>query len=203
MRINRIVARKRLRRIKVIITVVATVIVVSITVAVLTTCGESNASEPETNKTQEPYQTETLTEIPTMESRSQRSIETLETEETEKKTLYTEEDIVYICKTVAGEALICSREEQALVVWTILNRVDAQGVFRHQNTIEDVVLHKGAFDGYHPDNEYPEEIRTLVVEELDKWCEGEEAPTLKPYTTDNTYLYFEGDGRHNWFRTDY
>ena len=111
---------------------------------------------------------------------------------------YSSRDVTLVCQTVYGEARGCSRAEQMLVAWCICNRVDTTG-----SSIEQVVLAPGQFCGYSSRNPVTDEIYNLVLEVLDSWSRGQEALVYEPYATTSNYLYFSGDGVHNWFREEY
>lgn len=114
--------------------------------------------------------------------------------------LYSQEEVDLVAKTIYGEARGCSDAEKRLVAWCICNRVDA-GTWG--DTIEDVVTYPGAFYGYN--ESWPEDSECVKVAQdvLTEWGDGEEADILEPYATTNGYLYFVGDGKHNWFREEY
>nr|DAH87297.1 MAG TPA: Spore cortex-lytic enzyme, lytic transglycosylase [Caudoviricetes sp.] len=111
---------------------------------------------------------------------------------------YSSYEVTLVCQTVYGEARGCSREEQMLVVWCICNRADSNGA-----SIEQVVTAPRQFHGYNPEHPVPDEIRSVVLEVLDAWSRGQEALVYEPYATTSEYLYFSGDGAHNWFREEY
>lgn len=111
---------------------------------------------------------------------------------------YTVHEVELVSKAVWGEARGCSLEEQALVVWCICNRADERN-----QSIAEVVTAPYQFQGYCADNPVEEDIRALVVQVLNQWAAGEEALVLEPYATTSEYLYFWGDGEHNWFREEY
>ena len=111
--------------------------------------------------------------------------------------IYTESDAELIAKTVYGEARGCTQDEMRLVVWTILQRVGADGF---PDSIEGVVLEPKQFQGYRKTNPVDLEIYELVVEELKKWASGEDPPTYEPWATDTPYYYFDGRDGSNWFR---
>lgn len=111
---------------------------------------------------------------------------------------YTEHEVELVSKAVWGEARGCSLEEQALVVWCVCNRVDERN-----QSITEVVTAPHQFQGYCADNPVEKDIRALVVQVLNQWAAGEEALVLAPYATTSEYLYFWGDGEHNWFREEY
>ena len=114
--------------------------------------------------------------------------------------LYSQEEVARVAKTIYGEARGCSEAEKRLVAWCILNRVD-DGTWG--DTIEDVVTYPNAFHGY--DESWPEDGECIEVAQdvLAEWKTGGEADVLEPYATTSEYLYFGGDGEHNWFREEY
>lgn len=118
--------------------------------------------------------------------------------EVEPTAKYSSYEVTLLCQTVWGEARGCSREEQMLVVWCICNRADSSG-----KSIEQVVLQPNQFYGYNPEHPVTNEIREVVYEVLDAWSRNETALVYEPYATSPNYLYFSGDGVHNWFREEY
>jgi len=110
---------------------------------------------------------------------------------------YTPDDVIMLAKTVWGEARGCSPDEQALVVWTVLNRVDDG---RFGATIAKVITRRHQFKGYKKGHPVKREILAVVMREVQKWSRGEEPPLLPPYAKKAPYLYFSGRRGHNWFR---
>ena len=117
----------------------------------------------------------------------------------ERYHFYSEADVVMLARVVWTEARSCSREEQALVVWTALQRVDSG---RFGASIEDVITAPYQF-AYSETAPVDEAIYALCHRELELWALGEPPPTLYPYANTLPYYYFEGDGSHNWFRGSY
>jgi len=113
---------------------------------------------------------------------------------------YTDYDIEMLAKTVWGEARGCAPDEQWLVVWTVLQRVDADN---WGGTILSVVTAPHQFQGYREGNPVDEDIYALCAAELGKWAVGEAAPTHEVYAPTVPYFFFEGSGRHNWFRAEW
>lgn len=111
---------------------------------------------------------------------------------------YSSYEITLTAKAVWGEARGCSREEQMLVVWCICNRADAG-----DKRVEEIVTAPYQFHGYHEDNPVDPDIVAVVEEVFEAWAHGEEALVYPPYATTSEYLFFYGDGRHNWFREEY
>jgi hypothetical protein len=109
-------------------------------------------------------------------------------------------EIDILAKVVWGEARGCTPEEQRLVVWTILQRVDDP---RWPNTIKDVVTQRGQFPGYRENSPICEYIWILCYDEVLDWIQGGTPPILEPYAPAAPYYFFDGDGRNNWFREDW
>lgn len=108
------------------------------------------------------------------------------------------EAVEILAKLVYGEAGICSTTEQAAVVWCVLNRVDAGG-----GDIIAVATAPNQFYGYRPGNPVSADIEALVRDVLARWraedtCIGSVGRVLP-----EGYLWFTGDGKHNWFRNAY
>ena len=101
-----------------------------------------------------------------------------------------------LAKTVWAEARGCGPEEQALVIWCILQRVDDQ---RWPDTIAGVLAEPSQFD-YSPDYQVDPAILALCAAEMEKWRMGGEPPTHEVYAPEPAYFFFEGDGAHNYFR---
>ncbi len=119
------------------------------------------------------------------------------------ETPLTNTDVVLLSKTVWGEARGCAPEEQRLVVWTVLQRVDAGGVFAQYDTIEAAITAPGQFVGYDDNNPVEPDIYDLCLEVLSEWQRGAEPPTHEIYAPTAPYYFFDGDGQHNWFREEW
>lgn len=119
------------------------------------------------------------------------------------ETPLTNSDVTLLAKTVWGEARGCTPEEQRLVVWTVLQRVDADGAFAQYDTIEAVITAPGQFVGYNENHPVDPDIYDLCLEALADWQSGAEPPTHEIYAPTVPYYFFDGDGRHNWFREEW
>lgn len=111
---------------------------------------------------------------------------------------FTEEEVDVISKTVWGEAKGLNKLEQSAVVWCILNYVDAG-----YGSIVEATTYPNRFLGYNPDFPVTDEIKALVEDVLIRWqveklCDGDVGRTLP-----SDYLWFYGDGKHNYFRNSY
>ena len=110
---------------------------------------------------------------------------------------WTYHDVDLLSRMVWGEGRGVSRNEQKLIVWTALNRVDHRN---YPNTIAGVVWARGQFVGYSSRHPVTVAIRQMTMEVLEAWDRGEQAKVYPPFARTPNYLYFHGDGRHNWFR---
>ena len=108
----------------------------------------------------------------------------------------------YLAKTIYGEARGCSTTEQAAVVWCVLNRVDDESGLWPDDIVA-VVTQPSQFHGYDPDHPVLPELLALAEDVLSRWeiedsCVGDVGRVLP-----REYTYFSGDGRHNYFRTEW
>jgi len=110
---------------------------------------------------------------------------------------WTDQDVVTLSRMVWGEGRGVSRNEQKLIVWTVLNRLDNG---RYGSSIRAVVTARGQFVGYRSHHPVTDPIRSAVIYVLEAWDRGEPALVYPPFARTPYYLYFHGDGRHNWFR---
>ena len=112
---------------------------------------------------------------------------------------------IALAKAMWGEDRGGTTTEKAAVAWCVLNRVDSDDPSFPDDVIsvcaQDYPCKQ--FDGYNPD--YPVEPELLALAEdvlarweLEKLGVGTVGRVLPP-----DYLYFEGDGQHNYFRREY
>lgn len=101
-------------------------------------------------------------------------------------------DAELLAKTAWGEARGCSPTEIAAVMWCILNRVDS-GDF--PDTVVEVVEAPGQFQGYSEDNPVTDDLLTIAYDVLFYWQIEDDTGRVLP----KEYLYFLGDGGHNYF----
>jgi len=109
-------------------------------------------------------------------------------------------DLRMLSQLVWNEARCLPQDEQALVIWTVLQRVDAGGAYG--TTIKEVLNKKGQFT-YNRNNPVDDAIYELCQQETQKWLDGGDPPTLDPYAKSAPYYFFVGDGKHNYFREKY
>ena len=110
----------------------------------------------------------------------------------------TTKDINMIARTVWGEARGLSDLEKSMVIWCILNRVDAG-----ETSIARIITAEGQFHGYSPNFPVDEDIVALVKDVLARWqmekvCAGDVGRTLP-----KDYLWFRAKNGHNVFRNKF
>ena len=127
-------------------------------------------------------------------------VESIATAVAEPVTYYSLE-AEYIAKTVWGEARGCTVAEQEQVIWCILNRVDSELQYFPDNII-DVVTQPNQFHGYSPGHPVTDEHYNLALDVLDRW-EAEKRGEVVQRNLGKDYVYFHGDGEHNYFRVNF
>lgn len=108
------------------------------------------------------------------------------------------DEVIYIAKTVYGEARGCTTTEQAAVVWSILNRVDSDLKYMPDDII-GVVTQKDQYLGYNPKHPVTDEIVNLVEDVIDRWVMEKAGEKNVGRVLPKNYLWFYGDGKHNYF----
>lgn len=111
---------------------------------------------------------------------------------------YTDQDAVDIAKVLYRECGgVPSTTEQACVVWTVLNRVD-----HDESTIYDVVRTPAQFAFK---ESYPvwEDLLELAYDVLERWNLEKNGETNVGRVLPKEYMFFRGDGKHNYFRNGY
>jgi hypothetical protein len=106
-----------------------------------------------------------------------------------------------LAQTIYGESRgIESATEQACIVWTVLNRVDDG---RWGNTIEKVLTkpHQFCYRSHFPivdDN--GRDLKALAEDVIIRWEREHNGETDVGRVLAPEYLFYHGDGEHNWFR---
>lgn len=115
----------------------------------------------------------------------------------ELKQYYTENDIIIIAKILYNECRGLPKLEQACVAWVILNRVDAG---RFGSSISAVVTapYQFAYSSGTPVNQAQYDI---ALDVLTRWNLEKNGQTDVGRVLPSNYLFFHGDGRHNYFKT--
>jgi len=115
---------------------------------------------------------------------------------------YSENDIVLMSKMVYGEARGLPAEEQALCVWVVLQRTEAEG--KWYPTIEENIRVKSWFVGFDDKHPVLPDIYSICESEMYKWWRGEPPPILPPYCNSVPFYFFNGGGDgHNYFRREW
>lgn len=108
------------------------------------------------------------------------------------------EDMVQLVgRAIWGEAGGLTREERAAVVWCACNRADAWG-----QTLEEVLV-PSQFHGLAIAGDVPEEHLDVARDVLARWSLEHDGWVDVGRVLPSQYLFFEGDGQHNYFSTEY
>lgn len=142
----------------------------------------------------EPEPTPTPTPEPTPEP-------TLAPQPKTEDSVYSSEAVM-IAKVIYSESRgIYSQTEQACVAWTILNRVDAG-----YGSIYAVITAPNQF-AYVPSaptvDDYGRDLVALAQDVLDRWYREKAGETNVGRVLPQGYLWYHGDGVHNYFRNEY
>lgn len=114
-------------------------------------------------------------------------------------------DAEIIAQILYHEARGLPKLEQSAVVWTILNRVDSEIAY-FPDSVYDVCTQKiGSMPmfAYRSDAPIEEDLYLLAVDVLERWYREKRGEADVGRTLPADYLYFFGDGRHNYFRKEY
>lgn len=107
-------------------------------------------------------------------------------------------EINILAQLVYAEARgVDDTEEQAGVIWCVLNRVDATG-----ETIKEVVTSPHQF-AYHRGLPVKADFQVLAKDVLTRWLLEKRGIIDVGRVLPADYLYFAGHGGHNWFRNKY
>ena len=110
-----------------------------------------------------------------------------------------ESDIIMLAKTLYGECRGVDNDiEKAAVAWCILNRVD-----KGYGTIEEVIIAPNQFTGYDINNPLNDDLMEISKDVLIRWYREKSGESDVGRVLPSDYIYFSGDGRRNWFRSDY
>lgn len=120
----------------------------------------------------------------------------------EEQALEKETDATIIAKVIFGEARgVYSVTEQACVAWTILNRVDAG-----YGNISEVATAPYQFcynEDFPTVDDYGRDLKALAYDILDRWEAEQSGERDVGRVLPPGYLWFHGDGKHNYFRNNY
>ena len=112
-----------------------------------------------------------------------------------------EKDIEMIAKVVYREARGLSLEHQAAVVWTILNRVDAED--RFGDTIEEVITSPNQY-AWDPNTPLTTEQLWIARDVVEKWIMGKiNGHEIGRVLPEDYYFFSLGEDETNWFRKEH
>lgn len=115
---------------------------------------------------------------------------------------YTSTDAVMMARVMFLEARgIQSKTEIACVGWTILNRVDAG-----YGSISAVITAPNQFAysaSASTTSDYGYDLIALATDVLDRWSREKAGQTNVGRVLPKGYLWYAGDGKHNYFRNQY
>lgn len=148
-------------------------------------------------------ETETDTEIETeteTETETEAELETeTETEVAEKQISdypYDYDKAVALAQLMWGEARGCSKREQSMVAWTVLNRVDAG--YGGSTDFWSILTAPSQFY-YWSGEPYEEYEVEIAIDVLQRWAAEKDGVEDSGRTLPKGYLYYYGDGAHNYF----
>ena len=106
-----------------------------------------------------------------------------------------------IAKTIWGEARgVESITEQACVAWTVCNHVDDPTL--RVNSIKEALLMPNRFY-YRASFPVTQELLWLARDVLERWNMEKLGYKDPGRVLPSDYLYYSGDGQHNYFRNAY
>ncbi len=116
--------------------------------------------------------------------------------------IFTGDEVDALARLLYGEARNCCVEEQAAVVWCILNRMDSDDPY-FPDTVMGVVTQPGQFFGYSEDYPVLPELLEVVEDVLRRYNVEQAGIENVGRVLPREYLYFSGDGEHNYFTRTY
>lgn len=120
-----------------------------------------------------------------------------EQEPTQK--LWTDEEVIVLAKMLYGEARgVPSKMEQAGCVWCVCNRCDV-----YNEGVVEITTAPYQFVGYDPNNPILDELYDLCEDVLSRWYAEKAGEVNVGRVLPSDFLYFYGDGQHNYFRNEY
>lgn len=130
----------------------------------------------------------------------QESENVQEEKEPELIMYFDEDDVIALAKVLYNECRgIPSTTEKACVAWTVCNRVD-NGYWG--DTFIDVVSYPNAF-AYWYDTPIREELYDLAEDILIRWNKEKNGIEDVGRVLPQDYVFFAGDGEHNYFRNKF
>lgn len=111
-------------------------------------------------------------------------------------------EIMMLARVVYVEGRgVASQTEQACIIWTVLNRVDA-----YEKSISEVILAPHQFS-YRADapfyDDFGRDLRELARDVLQRWTLEHMGEVDVGRVLPSNYFFFTGKNGHNWFRMEY
>lgn len=130
------------------------------------------------------------------QNKSDKPVETVISEPVQEYiTYFTEDDVVDLAKVLVRECGgVPSKTEQACVAWCVLNRVD-----KYESSIYDVLREPNQF-AFSESAEVREDLYELAKDILQRWNDEKNGIADSGRVLPQEYIYFHGDGVHNYFR---
>lgn len=111
---------------------------------------------------------------------------------------YTDSDVSDIAKVLLRECGgVPSKTEQACVAWCVLNRVD-----KYEMSIYEVLRAPNQF-AFDESAEIRDDLFELAKDVLQRWNDEKNGVTNSGRVLPKDYIYFHGDGVHNYFRNSF
>lgn len=109
---------------------------------------------------------------------------------------YDEGQAVALAQLMWAEARGCSKREQSLIAWTVLNRVDV--CYDGMSDFWSILTAPNQF-AYYSSNPYEKYEYEIAVDVLQRWAAEKDGVEDSGRTLPKGYLYYWGDGAHNYF----
>ena len=109
---------------------------------------------------------------------------------------YDEDQAVALAQLMWAEARGCSKREQSLIAWTVLNRVDV--CYDGMSDFWSILTAPNQF-AYYSSNPYEKYEYEIAVDVLQRWAAEKDGVEDSGRTLPKGYLYYWGDGAHNYF----
>ena len=111
-------------------------------------------------------------------------------------------EIMMLARVVYVEGRgVASQTEQACIIWTVLNRVDAYG-----KSISEIILtpHQFSYKEEAPFyDDFGRDLRELARDVLQRWILEHMGEVNVGRVLPSNYFFFTGKNGHNWFRMEY
>ena len=112
---------------------------------------------------------------------------------------YDKGQAIALAQLMWAEARGCSEREQSLVAWTVLNRVDVK--YDGMTDFWSILTEPDQF-AYNYNNPFLQYEYDIAVDVLQRWAAEKDGVVDSGRTLPKGYLYYYGDGKHNYFSTD-